>query len=57
MKKNPQLLYDGEIGLIDILKIIWDGKIKLLLITLISLLVGFGIQFSNTNKLFKFIKS
>tara|TARA_B100001093_G_C26786509_1_gene996935 strand:- start:138 stop:1106 length:969 start_codon:yes stop_codon:yes gene_type:complete len=42
MKKNPQLLYDGEIDLIDILKIIWDGKIKLLLITLISLLVGFG---------------
>jgi LPS O-antigen subunit length determinant protein (WzzB/FepE family) len=38
MKKNT-FLYNGEIELISLLKIIWDGKIKILLITLISFLV------------------
>ena len=37
-KKSP--LYNDEIQLIDLFKIIWDGKIKILLITIISILVG-----------------
>ena len=41
MKKNSSL-YDDEIDLIALFKIIWDGKIKILLITIISFLVGFG---------------
>ena len=41
MKKNS-ILYDDEIDLIALYKIIWDGKIKILFVTLISFLVGFG---------------
>ena len=41
MKKNS-LLYDDEIDLIALFKIIWNGKIKILLITIISFLVGLG---------------
>ena len=37
-KKSP--LYDDEIDLIALFKIIWDGKIKILLITIISFFVG-----------------
>ena len=40
MKKNSPL-YDDEIDLIALFKIIWDGKIKILFITIISFLVGF----------------
>ena len=40
MKKNSPL-YDDEIDLIALFKIIWDGKIKILLITIISFFVGF----------------
>tara|TARA_A100001015_G_scaffold104748_1_gene116264 strand:- start:81 stop:1094 length:1014 start_codon:yes stop_codon:yes gene_type:complete len=40
MKKNSSL-YDDEIDLIALFKIIWDGKIKILLITIISFFVGF----------------
>ena len=40
MKKNSPL-YDDEINLIVLFKIIWDGKIKILLITIISFFVGF----------------
>ena len=39
MKKNSPL-YDDEIDLIALFKIIWDGKIKILLITIISFFVG-----------------
>ena len=39
MKKNS-LLYDDEIDLIALFKIIWNGKIKILLITIISFFVG-----------------
>ena len=42
MKKSTPLYYDDEIDLIDLFKIIWDGKIKILLITIISFLVGLG---------------
>ena len=41
MKKNSPL-YEDEIDLIALFKIIWDGKIKILLITIISFLVGFA---------------
>ena len=41
MKKNS-FLYDDEIDLIALFKIIWNGKIKILLITIISFLVGLG---------------
>tara|TARA_Y100000389_G_C17377948_1_gene472702 strand:- start:127 stop:1146 length:1020 start_codon:yes stop_codon:yes gene_type:complete len=41
MKKNSPL-YNSEIDLIALLKIIYEGKVKILLITIISLLVGFG---------------
>ena len=40
MKKNSPL-YDDEIDLIALFKIIWDGKIKILLITIISFFLGF----------------
>ena len=40
MKKNSPL-YDDEIDLIALFKIFWDGKIKILLITIISFFVGF----------------
>jgi len=40
MKKNF-LSYDDEIDLIALFKIIWNGKIKILLITIISFLVGY----------------
>ena len=41
MKKNYSLNND-EIDLIALFRIIWDGKIKILFVTLISFLVGFG---------------
>ena len=41
MKKNSPL-YDDEIDLIALFKIIWDSKIRILLITIISFLVGLG---------------
>jgi len=40
MKKNSPL-YDDEIDLIALFKIIWDGKIKILFITIISFFLGF----------------
>ena len=40
MKKNSPL-YDDEIDLVDLFKIVWDGKIRILLITIISFLLGF----------------
>ena len=39
MKKNSPL-YDDEIDLSALFKIIWDGKIKILLITIISFFLG-----------------
>ena len=41
MKKNSPI-YDDEIDLIALFKIIWNGKIKILLITIISFLLGLG---------------
>ena len=41
MKKNYPI-YDHEIDFIVLFKIVWDSKIKVVLITLISFLVGLG---------------
>ena len=43
-QKN-KLLNDDELGLITLLQIIWEGKIKLFLIVIISFLVGLGYNF------------
>ena len=40
MNKNSPL-YNDEIDLIAFIEIIWDGKIKILLIILISFFIGF----------------
>ena len=46
MKNSPlyddEIEYDDEIDLVTLFKIIWDGKIKILFITIISFLVGLG---------------
>ena len=39
MKKNSSI-YDDEIDLTALFKIIWDGKLKILLIVIISFLLG-----------------
>ena len=54
MKKNS-LLYDDEIDLIALFKIIWNGKIKDIINYNNFIFSRTWIQFSNTKKLFKFI--
>jgi hypothetical protein len=51
MMKNP-LWYDDEIDLTTLLKIIWNGKIKIVLITIISFLIGsiYTYQFSDNSQ-------
>ena len=41
-KKKHPLNYDDELDLIALFKIIWDGKIKILFIVIISCLIGLG---------------
>ena len=41
MKRN-NLIYHDEVDLIVLFKIIWKGKIKIIIITIISFLLGFG---------------
>ena len=48
MKKNTPF-HDDEIDLIALFKIIWDGKIKILLITLILFLIGLGYSYQIPN--------
>ena len=48
MKKNTPL-NDDEIDLIALLMVIWNGKIKILLITIISFLVGIGYSYQVPN--------
>lgn len=48
MKKNT-LQHNEEIDLIALFKIIWNGKIKILLISIISLLVAFGYSYQIPN--------
>jgi len=45
MKKKSLIVDEDEIHLIDLLQIIWENKIKILIITITSLLVGFGYNF------------
>lgn len=40
--KNKSQIYNQEIDLISLIEIVWNGKIKILLITIISFCVGFG---------------
>ena len=54
MKKNS-LLYDDEIDLIALFKIIWNGKIKDIINYNNFIFSRTWIQFSNTKKLVKFI--
>jgi LPS O-antigen subunit length determinant protein (WzzB/FepE family) len=48
MKKNTPL-HDDEIDLIALFKIIWDGKIKILLISIILFLIGLGYSYQIPN--------
>jgi len=48
MKKNFPV-YDYEIDLIALLKILWDNKIKIILITIISFLIGLGYSYKLPN--------
>jgi LPS O-antigen subunit length determinant protein (WzzB/FepE family) len=50
MKKNSPLLHDEEIDLTPLFKIIWNGKKKIVLITIISFLIGFGYIYQLPNK-------
>jgi LPS O-antigen subunit length determinant protein (WzzB/FepE family) len=51
MMKNPSW-YDDEIDLTTLFKIIWNGKIKIVLITIISFLIGsiYTYQFPNKSQ-------
>ena len=48
MKKNTPL-HDDEIDLIALFKILWDNKIKIILITIISFLIGLGYSYQLPN--------
>ena len=48
MKKNTSL-HDDEIDLIALFKILWDNKIKIILITIISFLIGLGYSYQLPN--------
>ena len=48
MYKKPSKNNEDEIDLLDLLKIIWDGKIKVILITLIT--VGIISVYGSSNK-------
>jgi|TARA_Y200000002_G_C22633597_1_gene643626 LPS O-antigen subunit length determinant protein (WzzB/FepE family) len=48
MKKNIYIANE-EIDLIDLFRIIFDGKIKIILITVVSFLIGFGYSYFTPN--------
>ena len=48
MKKN-NIIYNNEIDLNALFKIFWNGKIKILLITIISFLIGIGYSYQIPN--------
>jgi len=48
MNKNSPV-YSDNIDLIDLFKIVWNGKRKIILITLISFLIGFGYDYQVPN--------
>jgi LPS O-antigen subunit length determinant protein (WzzB/FepE family) len=45
MRKKTSLSYGDEVDLIDLFKIIWVAKIKIILITTISFLIGIGTSY------------
>lgn len=45
MRKKTSLSYDHEVDLIDLFKVIWVDKIKVILITTISFLIGIGTSY------------
>lgn len=49
MKRKKQLYQNDEIDLIELFKIIWNGKIKILLIITISFLLGLGFSYQTSN--------
>ena len=52
-QKNINKSYNSEIDLFDLLKIIWDGKIKFIFIVSITFIVTF-IYTSNQKNIYKF---
>ena len=57
MKKNPSI-YNDEIDIVELSKNIWDGKIKIILITLIAIIINISInkinQINQKPSLFEF---
>ena len=49
MKKNTHNYHEDEINLIDLFKVIWNDKIKILIFTIISFLIGFGYSYQIPN--------
>ena len=49
MKKNTHIYHEDEIDLLNLFKIIWDYKIKILIFTIISFLIGFGYSYQLPN--------
>ena len=49
MKKNTHIYHEDEIDLINLFMIIWDYKIKILIFTIISFLIGFGYSYQVPN--------
>jgi LPS O-antigen subunit length determinant protein (WzzB/FepE family) len=49
MKKNTHIYHENEIDLINLFNIIWDDKIKILVFTIISFLIGFGYSYQVPN--------
>jgi LPS O-antigen subunit length determinant protein (WzzB/FepE family) len=49
MKKKNHIYHEDEIDLINLFKIIWDDKIKILIFTIISFLIGFGYSYQIPN--------
>ena len=48
--KNKFTTYDDELDLVELLKTIWNGKVKIILITFISFLIGIGYNLQKPNE-------
>ena len=48
MSKNP-IFYNDELNLITLIKIIWINKIKIIFITMISVIIGIGYNYQLPN--------
>ena len=49
MKKTLPNINDDELDLILVIKTIWDNKIKIILITMVSILIGYGYSYKIPN--------